>query len=909
MPAKIGKPGPSRAAPHAAAASAVHPQQPDQHEGASVAAQQQQAVQSESSTGTLDCRTPPETGQHHGAAAARPWLQALVLEETHVFTEPLARGARDDPAHASLGAFQDRRCDSEGLYSRGSVWDRIGSARGCLADQLQRDSQGDLEAALQSATNGELAARDAPPWLGDIDPDPRQGGPAFNACDQSDSAGLDIVPDTVQKQEPDIPETPADRLHLPASSSKAEALKALRSFVPDSLNEDADLPLKLQQLDSHSKAPRQAEHGGSRRVGYDNSLCLDDLQPRRCFTPLSGANREGYSHTKVLHCCTNLSVFASPATRCWEIATYHICKYTGRSSSLKCGRKSPLRCMTACRPEEGLLGVLQDSQVAPAWLRLKYARQEPVSLADAFFEGADILDDGDTEDGAAADFMCSSPSRSRSEVRLPLSPAWANDASSAPAVAAPRGRARAGEQLTGPASKRRHESMRSPCRLGEAEPDAGMDLEQEINASCAVLGLTALPTVDAVLSPPRRSARLRAPALSPQPSRGTATAAFLSPSKRRGTPERSRGILGQLQDQQEREEDALQRLVTPRKQLHSLGEEAPGSGGVMQALLQQEAMEASALECAVTPKRQHRAAQTPPGKDRRAASEPGTAEAAPGSERRAMPGLMGLDREHLSTLQQLLSPRRPHAPPELAPGSKSRRMQGLLSTADEDAMPALRMLLPGKRQQASQGENNDSRSTLSCGKTSIQTEIQHRAVLDRHTWRLQVVGPGTRSGSGMQHRSCTQLGQACSGKLVWRSMAERGVHPRMSLAFLLGEYSQGLQLGSVESAGLLSKVEDFLHVCPYGRFLQEDRVVLCCRSEGGIDDQVMQEPPDSDAADEDKEEDEGPEGDDNEEAAFHSLRHVKPFAREACRALDAAEAAAAAGGGRHRSSLAAALRR
>ena len=457
--------------------------------------------------------------------------------------------------------------------------------------------------------------------------------------------------------------------------------------------------------------------------------------------------------------------------------------------------------MTACRPKEGLLSMLQDSQVAPAWLRHKSARQEPLSLADSFFEGADILDDGDTEDGAAADFMCSSPSRSRSEVRLPLSPAWANDASSAPAVAAPKGRARAGEQLTGPASKRRHESMRSPCRLGEAEPDAGMDLGQGMNASCAVLGLTASPKEDAVLSPPRRGARLHTPALSPQPSRGTATAAFLSPGKRRGKPEHSRGILGQLQDQQEREEDALQSLVTPRKQLHSLGGEAPGSGGVMQALLQQEAMEAAALERAVTPKRQHWASQTPLGSGRRAASEPGTAEAAPGSGRRAMPGLMGPDREHLSTSQQLLSPRRPHAPPELAPGSESRRMQGLLSTADEDAMPAQRMLLPGKRQQASQaGKNNDSRSILSCGKTSIQTEIQHWAVLDGDTWRLQVVGPGTRSSSGMQHRSCTQLGQACSGKLVWRSMAERGVHPRMSLAFLLGEYSQGLQLGSVWSA-------------------------------------------------------------------------------------------------------------
>ena len=64
---------------------------------------------------------------------------------------------------------------------------------------------------------------------------------------------------------------------------------------------------------------------------------------------------------------------------------------------------------------------------------------------------------------------------------------------------------------------------------------------------------------------------------------------------------------------------------------------------------------------------------------------------------------------------------------------------------------------------------------------------------------------------------------------------------------------------------------------PYGRFLQEDSLVLCCRSEGGIGDQDMRECSDRDAADEDEEEDEGPEGDGCEEAAFHSLRHVKPL--------------------------------
>ncbi len=111
------------------------------------------------------------------------------------------------------------------------------------------------------------------------------------------------------------------------------------------------------------------------------------------------------------------------------------------------------------------------------------------------------------------------------------------------------------------------------------------------------------------------------------------------------------------------------------------------------------------------------------------------------------------------------------------------------------------------------------------------------------------------------------------------------------------------------SAGLLQELGHFTHIFPYKRFLQEDHVALCCRSSGRVDHQDTQECPKSDAADEEEEEDEGPEWQEKTEAAFHSLRHVKPFTREACRVLDAAEAAASAGGGRHRSNLAAALRR
>ena len=63
-----------------------------------------------------------------------------------------------------------------------------------------------------------------------------------------------------------------------------------------------------------------------------------------------------------------------------------------------------------------------------------------------------------------------------------------------------------------------------------------------------------------------------------------------------------------------------------------------------------------------------------------------------------------------------------------------------------------------------------------------------------------------------------------------------------------------------------------------------------------------EEDPDSDGAEEGmSQEGEG------EEGAFHSLRHVKRYAKEACRALDAAEAALDEAQARPR--LSAALRR
>ena len=78
------------------------------------------------------------------------------------------------------------------------------------------------------------------------------------------------------------------------------------------------------------------------------------------------------------------------------------------------------------------------------------------------------------------------------------------------------------------------------------------------------------------------------------------------------------GIFGQLAEEQLEEEQALQRLVTPRKHSSELPA-APGSGRrLMQALLSEEAEQAAALDQLLSPKRLQAAAHAVPGSTSRA---------------------------------------------------------------------------------------------------------------------------------------------------------------------------------------------------------------------------------------------------------------------------------------------------
>ena len=166
------------------------------------------------------------------------------------------------------------------------------------------------------------------------------------------------------------------------------------------------------------------------------------------------------------------------------------------------------------------------------------------------------------------------------------------------------------------ASKRRRSAAQSACRLDEADLLADMDVQNAADASC-VLGLTASPKVDSIISPPRRSPRLHASSFAASsPVRdGRASTGLVSPSRVRSMtaqhqPSPGPGILGQLAEEQLEEEQALQRLVTPRKHSSELPA-ALGSGRkVMQALLSEEAEQAVALDQLLSPRRRRAAATT-----------------------------------------------------------------------------------------------------------------------------------------------------------------------------------------------------------------------------------------------------------------------------------------------------------
>lgn len=273
--------------------------------------------------------------------------------------------------------------------------------------------------------------------------------------------------------------------------------------------------------------------------------------------------------------------------------------------------------------------LLEASPKAPAWLRPEPAPEDPVSLPDHYFEGHDILADGDTRDAESASFgavhLICSPSQSRFEISMPLSPALGN-AQSVPAIRTPRGRTRTGEDMPRSASKRRRSAIQSPRRPVEVVPDTeDIDQERIADASCAVFSLTASPKIESVISPPRRSPRLHASTAAVQSPATTrdAAPAFLSPSERRSMPaqhEASPGqsILRQLRQEQQAEEQGLQRLVTPKREIC----QSPGALGssqrVIQALLSEEAEGAAALEQLLSPGKLHSAPNAAPGSASRA---------------------------------------------------------------------------------------------------------------------------------------------------------------------------------------------------------------------------------------------------------------------------------------------------
>ena len=572
MPTKIGKSAPGRTASLAVTPDVSWQQRPvhvhEQHAADSDVAEQPDG-QPEALTGTLDCTTPQGASQYCSAAADRPWAHAFFVEERHIITEPLQYGSCPEGQHGRLASASGRveplgLSDSQhGMPEADSRLASLGSKR--LTDELRESSEQSLSAALRQAAGSKRAAR------------AEHSGELQHALDthedmQPDPAGPEMVPDTVQKEQ----DMADDGCLLPGSSSKQQAHRVLRGFVPDSLEDDS---YHAQQ-----------------------SLGLDSLQP-------------------------------------------------------------------------SVLGALEESPQVPAWLRPDRA----VSLPDHYFEGQDILADADMrdaeQDSRGAEDVLGSPSQSRSGLGFfaPLSPALCRAQS---AFASPRGRTRAAEKMHRSALKRRRESMEIQLQdmvPGTEDPDL-----QAVDASCAVLGLTTSPKLDAVMQHQSRNPRRPAPALA-EPSD-----TVLSPSRRDsmqaqhwGSP--SPSVLEQLGRERQVEEQALDTLLTPRRLQQSAGA-APGSASrVMQALREEEVRDVTALEQVLTPRRvQQKAA------------------AAPHSAGRAVQALREEAAEGTPALQQLHAYAKARSPAAVS-GSASPAMRQLGSDSDIDT-GVLKCFLPHKEQ-------------------------------------------------------------------------------------------------------------------------------------------------------------------------------------------------------------------
>ena len=245
MPTKIGKSAPGRTASLAVTPDVSWQQRSvhvhEQHAADSDVAEQPDG-QAEASTGTLDCTTPQGASQHCSAAADRPWAHAFFVEERHIITEPLRYGSCPEGQHGRLASASGRVEPlglSDSQHGMPEAYSRLASLGSkCLADELRESSEQSLGAALRQA-GGERAAQAE--HLGKL-----QHAPHTYEDVQPDSAGPNMVPDTIQKQQ-DVAE---DGCPLPGSSSKQKAHRALRGFVPDSLEDDSYHAQQLLGLDN-----------------------------------------------------------------------------------------------------------------------------------------------------------------------------------------------------------------------------------------------------------------------------------------------------------------------------------------------------------------------------------------------------------------------------------------------------------------------------------------------------------------------------------------------------------------------------------------------------------------------------------------------------------------------------------
>ncbi len=236
VPAKIGKAAPSTPAFLAAASATPEAHQPDQQD-VHLQAEEQPSMQPEASSGTLDFTAPVQGREQSSAVEGRPWAQAFLVEERHVITEPLHPGSCEKALHASSEAslyrhrLLDERLNSNSL-SGIAEQQRLPPGGSVLA-QLQQDSQGDLAAALRATA----ACTPLPSWPGDGRLHSLRLDPAGEVAAASDSAGIDMIPDTVQKQDAAFPDR-AEGAHELYSSSKKQTPALRRSFIPDSLDDN-----------------------------------------------------------------------------------------------------------------------------------------------------------------------------------------------------------------------------------------------------------------------------------------------------------------------------------------------------------------------------------------------------------------------------------------------------------------------------------------------------------------------------------------------------------------------------------------------------------------------------------------------------------------------------------------------